>query len=167
MKDAHITHTMMERYVLGQLSEDERERIDEHLLTCDRCLQQLMEAEPLLDPQVQLSETDLHRLEERVISKLHADRKKPVRHPVRWLQRASVQYAIAASITLILFISGAFSNVALKLAELEMRAAVEQRSSQHPSTILNPASQESWSEQLINRTGDWLDRLKAYRFDQQ
>jgi len=161
--DAHISSVMMEGYVLGQLTEREREQVDAHLLTCYACLQLLMTTEPVLDPHIR--HPDLSGLERQVISKLHATERRRRRPRLRWLQRSSMQYTIAASITLVLCFSGTFSNIATTLAELEMDAAIK-----HQETIFRTPSEpdsraESWSEQMVNRTGSWLDNLKASRFE--
>jgi anti-sigma factor RsiW len=162
---SHISPAVMQGYVLGQLSETEREQAEAHLLSCDECLHLFMNTEPMLAPHIQ--HPNLPGLERQVINKLHAADRRRGRPSLRWLQRSSVQYTIAASITLVLYFSGTFANIATKLAELEMNATIEHQDRILQSPSLPADSQQaSWSEQMVSRTGSWLDSLKASRFDQ-
>jgi hypothetical protein len=160
----HISPAVMQGYVLGQLSETEREQVEAHLLSCNECLHLFIQTEPMLAPHIQ--HPNLPGLERQVINKLHAADRTRSRPSLRWLKGTSVQYTIAASITLVLYFSGTFANIANKLAELEMNATIEYQERFLQSPSIPDLQQASWSEQMISRTGTWLDSLKASRFDQ-
>lgn len=162
--DDHIPPSMMKDYVLGQLNGHEREQVDAHLMACDACLQLFITTEPALDPQVR--HPDLPRLESQVISRLRRAYRRRRRPRWRWLQRSSVQYTIAASITLVLYFSGTFSGIATTLMELERHEALKHEESMLLSPSAADQRRESWSEQMVSRTGSWLDSLKSARFDQ-
>lgn len=82
-------------------------------------------------------------------------------HRVSWIQRPAWQYTIAASITLLLLASGTLAGFSQSLEKLdESRVAMPSQSDIDIAWNESP----SWSEQLVNRTGSWLDGIQASRF---
>lgn len=86
---------------------------------------------------------------------------KPAARRISWIQKPAWQYTIAASITLLLLASGALAGFSQSLEKLdESNVAMPS-----PSDIGNAWSDgPSWSEQLVNRTGSWLDGIQESRF---
>jgi hypothetical protein len=118
---------------------------------------------------------DLQAMEDRVIAELkQAELAEPpmslrstlqskpaAARRVSWIQRPAWQYTIAASITLLLLASGALAGFSQSLEKLdESRVAMPSQSDIDNAWSNGP----SWSEQLVNRTGSWLDGIQASRF---
>ena len=142
----HISEVEFEHYIQGRMTAESREQIELHLIECEACLRQFIEVETAMNLALPLP--DMNVLEDRVISQLA--REHPASSPsrrIRWSVCPAVHYFIAASITLFLLSNGTFSDIAEKLAELEQREAAE-----------------SWSDQMVNKAGTWLDELKESRF---
>lgn len=185
MRELHTNHVSaadMQRYASGTLGEAERERVDAELVECEQCLGLLMRMlDSGSDSGAGAGEKrgvplpDLQAMEDRVIAELkQAELAKPpmslrstlqskpaAARRVSWIQRPVAQYTIAASITLLLLASGALAGFSQSLEKLdESRVAMPSQ-----SDIDNAWSNEpSWSEQLVNRTGSWLDGIQASRF---
>ncbi|OBR67820.1 hypothetical protein A7K91_08830 [Paenibacillus oryzae] len=76
------------------------------------------------------------------------------------LRNPVVQYAVAASITLLLMTSGILGGVAGELMKLD-----ESRQEEMPYLADEPRELEpTWSERMMNRAGTWLDGLQETRF---
>ncbi len=76
------------------------------------------------------------------------------------LRNPLAQYAIAASITLLLMTSGILSGVAGELMKLD-----ESRQEEMPYLADEPWKLEpTWSERMMTRAGTWLDGLQETRF---
>lgn len=134
---------------------------------------------------------DLNRLEERVMAQLVEEEAKAITHheldgirqepvssavkavqptPSRTtpprrrtlLQHPVAQYTIAASVTLLLIGTGTFTDLSDKLLKLDRQAVVQP---------LPPAASESealytesWSDRMVDRTGAWLEGIRASRY---
>lgn len=87
--------------------------------------------------------------------------RKPSAGRMSFIQRPAVQYAIAASITLLLLASGALAEFTRGLEKLG-----ESHTAKPAQTDIDIAwnNQPSWSDQLVDRTGNWLDGIQASRF---
>lgn len=190
----HISADEMRRYARGTLGVADRERVDAELLACETCLElfisvlaELSDAgasEPLdvLLPEI----PDIAAMEERVVADLSqfaarkpfgdieaegeasavpagpdqtARRRSAGRMSL--IQRPVVQYTIAASITLLLLASGALAEFTRGLEKLD-----ESHAAMPAQTEIDMAwkNQPSWSDQLVDRTGNWLDSIQASRF---
>lgn len=184
----HISPEVMRGYARGTLGEAERARVDEELLACDRCLALFMD---MLDEGADAGGTagepwhapDLEAMKERVMAglaessaapaetpaeapKLAASqaagirRKRPERRP-SLMQRPVVQYTIAASVTILLLASGAFAGFTRGLEKLD---------ESHLAMPANPSAETAWrdgptwSDELVQRTGSWLEGIQASRF---
>jgi hypothetical protein len=175
----HISAEDMRRYANGTLGEADRERVDAELLECGQCLELLMnvmdgESRRGDDEARERPLPDLQAMEDRVIAELMlAESSKPpvLRRPailsksdakrVSWIQRSGWQYTIAASITLLLLASGALAGFSQSLEKLDESKLAMPSQSEIDNAWSN---QPSWSEQLVNRTGGWLDGIQASRF---
>ncbi|MHA6482022.1 hypothetical protein ACX1C1_08965 [Paenibacillus sp. strain BS8-2] len=175
----HIAEEDMRKYASGTLRGAERERVDAELLHCRQCLELFMS---MLESETNRADTeerglplsDWQALEERVIEELKlaepaklsashrpAVQQKPAARRVPWIQKPAWQYTIAASITLLLLASGALAGFSQSLEKLD-----ESRVAMPSQSDIDKAweNQPSWSEQLVNRTGGWLDGIQASRF---
>lgn len=157
----HMSADQMEDYIRGRMSGQARGLAEMHLENCDHCIQLFMTVESRCSGEVPLP--DMKLLEQRVIAQL-SERPTPPRRSY-WLQRSAVQYAIAASITLLLLGSGTFTSFAEKLARMEWDAMVSQQQQAQVPPAPQRTEPESWSDQWVDKTGFWLDGLKAARFN--
>ena len=183
MRNEHVSPDQMLRYVSDSQTGAGRMQVEQHLAACDSCLQLFIavmesnEAEPMLPM------PDMELMEERVVAQLiseqilHHEAEHQMKHGMRqekprrytWLQHPAAHYTIAASITLLLMVSGTFASFSQKLAELDVNfSANENVNVQHDEPPKQPElsakQSESWSERIVNQTGSWLDGLQATRF---
>ncbi|CAM4520921.1 putative ribosomally synthesized peptide with SipW-like signal peptide [Paenibacillus endophyticus] len=189
MRDEHIAQDRMILYVKDKLTGVERSEAERHLAGCDLCLQLLMDAiawseeEELSASFAENSSSrlilpDMALLEQRVVgqlmeelrqeavaSKRHVSESKLEKAPRlrTWLQHPITHYTIAASITLLLLISGTFASFSQKLVQHDLNENRQPIVEPKPDEDDNKYS-ESWSDQIVNQTGSWLDSLKATRF---
>jgi hypothetical protein len=166
----HISAEVMQGYVSGTIGESDRQRVDAELLHCEQCLGLLMsimegEWSGGAAEERGLPLPNLQAMEDRVIAELNKpnpqSQSKSEVHRVSWIQRPAWQYTIAASITLLLLASGTLAGFSQSLERLdESRVAMPSQSDIDKAWSEAP----SWSEQLVNRTGSWLDGIQASRF---
>jgi len=171
LKDSHITEEQIRQYIQGSLADGERERAEGHMADCDVCLGLFMDALESETAFLPDADIDIARLEQKVIARLeleqpHKQQTSPAHaavhkkeHRRSWMQHPVTHYTVAASITLLLFASGSFGMITNTLAKLDQNGRQQQE-------IALPEQPErlSWSEQMVGRTGSWLDGLQAKRF---
>ncbi|MDQ8737548.1 zf-HC2 domain-containing protein [Paenibacillus sp. LHD-38] len=190
MRNGHIPQDLMSRYVNDRLAETERAGIEQHLTGCDFCLNLFMAAIAssedeehssfyVGDSESRIPLPDMVLLEQRVVGQLKSvqelhetkaaapslsasKHEKPPRLRT-WLQHPVTHYTIAASITLLLLVSGTFTSFSQKLAQMDMNENMEQAMPPKPPAA-NDKPSESWSDKIVDQTGSWLDGLKATRF---
>ncbi|WP_168123067.1 hypothetical protein [Paenibacillus sp. HB172176] len=79
-----------------------------------------------------------------------------------WLRLPAVQYTIAASITIVLMATGAFTGLADTLRDIDEN--IEQ-----PPYASAPEESElpldSWSQHLFDRANHWLEHVESARFN--
>ncbi|MCD5325467.1 MULTISPECIES: zf-HC2 domain-containing protein [Pontibacillus] len=107
----HIETTQLEAYVLDQLGENERMAIEEHLDTCDSCFEAYMtELESwTLEPSLADDFTD--QTIDQIIEKQVMPTVEVKRTSVQKQKRTLMHYGLAAGLTLVLMVSGAFEQV--------------------------------------------------------
>ena len=143
----HYTNDLWLAYIQDQQPEEERFRMEEHLESCDDCLQAYMVSLnllPLAEPgeelvseaftnQVMTALVNLHPVEKKLLSK------------EKWFHRTIVHYAAAAAVTIIVMSSGVFSEMPKQLERLEA----------------SPWKQgESLSDHLMKKTSTFLDSIQ-------
>ena len=99
----HFSESEWEAYVRNGLSEAKREKMERHLYVCERCLETFVKTVEAYGDQP-VGVPDGKRLT------LGVMRKIPERKSRFW-DNALVQYAVAASLTVLLFGSGAFHGL--------------------------------------------------------
>jgi anti-sigma factor RsiW len=183
LDDGHISATVMDDYIRNELSDMERERVESRLAECELCLELFMGLLEAVEatgaeayPDAPLP--DMQQLEDRVITALYPEQKEQmakqppassgVRRRPHLLQHPAAQYAIAASITLLLLGSGSFSTISQRLAAHDQEVA---RTDVRPPAIerFDPAksgewSSPSWSDRMVDQTSSWLDGLQSLRY---
>jgi hypothetical protein len=184
----HISTEVMRGYARGTLGEAERARVDDEMLVCDRCLALFMsmlgdEADAGGPGSEMQPMPDLSAMEEKVIAQLAGSSERQVKVPVPMpksaamkpveprrrsmerrptlMQRPVVQYTIAASVTLLLLASGALADFTRGLEKLdESQLAMPAQPDAENAWRVEP----TWSDELVQRTGSWLEGIQASRF---
>lgn len=184
MMSGHVSPDQMDRYVNDRLTEAERIEVERQLAACDFCMKLFIAAVESSEGEAQIglpslaSELpDMEQLERRVVAQLvsernvhqaYADAQRTAgtiqeKSPrIRaWLQHPVTHYTLAASITLLLLVSGTFSSFSQRLAQFDMHENIMQAV---PPDPLEVKQSESWSDKMVDQTGSWLDGLIATRF---
>ncbi|TCT19651.1 putative zinc finger protein [Melghiribacillus thermohalophilus] len=130
---SHLSIEKMEKFIHGELSEQEKEDIRVHLEHCDSCFGWYMNIIDEWEPGEKLSDsfTDgtLRLLEEKIPDSRSRD--KSSRHVTR---KTIIHYGIAAGLTLCLMFTGAFQKVT------DVTDAVENRDTSITSELMKKTS---------------------------
>ena len=119
----HFEHTDWKAYIHNEVDKDKREVMEDHLYTCDQCLDVYMEL--ISDESINLPLVSDEKFTEKIISviPLKTDASKVKR---AFYQHPIFHYAIAASITFILMTSGFFQNITGIVSTVEAASITEQ-----------------------------------------
>ncbi|KAB8127454.1 zf-HC2 domain-containing protein [Gracilibacillus oryzae] len=136
----HIQNEKLSAYCNNQLPEEEQTIIDNHLTECESCFSLYLEAidNCHIDHSVSESFTD-KTMEELELSPLFNQESRP---SSKKKNRIMAHYLLAAGLTLIFTFSGLFESVL------------------HLSEQTDAVPKVSVSEQLMNKTTDFLDQIK-------
>jgi predicted anti-sigma-YlaC factor YlaD len=138
-----IDHWM--KYVKDELNETERVVLEDHLYTCDQCLELYIDAVdkqeeilPSISDEAAFMNDIMKKIsnENMVIEKV-TEKKRP------FYQSSIFHYAIAASLTLILMSAGFFQSI-IKHTDTIQKAEIS-------------VKQESKTDGLVDKTFAWMD----------
>jgi len=144
-----MSHYQLEQwtaYVNDDIDEKVREVYEEHLYSCDQCLdlyfQVVAEQEeflPVLSNEADFTNTIMARIEESNKSdKLHQNVKK-----VPFYQRVIFHYTVAAAMTILLMITGVFQSITSYVGTIQNPVAIEE--------------QYSVTKGIVDKTFAWMD----------
>lgn len=128
----HMTRSQWQSFIQNQLPDDERERYEDHLYTCDDCLAVYMVCLEELEQPVAVRE-------QLAIPKHTPTVVKP------FYQQTLFHYGLAACITLLLMSTGVFSQLISH--------------SNQWNTVAGKKQQRSVTDQLMQKTTALLDQL--------
>ncbi|PWU68451.1 hypothetical protein [Gracilibacillus dipsosauri] len=137
----HIPKEQMNLYILDQLTDENRKTMENHLYSCEACLDsylQLMENSLVED-----SVSDFFT--EKTIARIQHDSKPSSKssNASSLFSKSIIHYVLAAGLTLILMFSGVFDN----MISLTDRAEVSPK--------------QSLTEQLMKKTDQLLEEMKG------
>lgn len=169
MKEAklHITDEEMQSYIKNQLPAHHRQRVELEIQLCETCLESFIH----WNSRIQLAYLpQSEQAAQQILDSIEAQRTKPKRN---WIQHPFAQIAIAASITLLLVGSGAMTMISSSLAQIEesgMQPPSEhliQRDAEQATDLEQANSNDapSNSEKWLDKATDWIEKLKASRFE--
>jgi hypothetical protein len=119
----HFEHTDWKAYIHNEVSEDKREKMEDHLYTCDQCLDVYMEL--MTDDSITLPLVSNENFTDKIMSEISFKsdgsmvKRTFYQHPI-------FHYVIAASITFILMTSGFFQNITGIVSTVEAASITEQ-----------------------------------------
>lgn len=142
----HVNEAKWLAYVQHRLPENERAKLEEHLYSCDVCLDVFMSCLELADASMPLeAEHPAKAFDESVLRRIEIQpRAKGIRE---LLYRPLFRYAVAAAITALLMGAGAFDGLKGQLEKWQ--------------TLAPTTQQASISGRLTERTSDWLGKLES------
>lgn len=143
----HIPLGKWKNYAKGDINEDQRTLYEQHLYTCDQCMDLYMEAiESIEDEIPTIEESSNYTIE--VISRIPFDKKTQIEtgNKKRWYEKKVFHYVLAAAMTYMLMTMGVFSELTNITTQFE-------ENQQHG----NPSS---YTESVLNKTTDLLDRVE-------
>jgi anti-sigma factor RsiW len=162
----HFTINEWQLYVENELPQDDREQAEDHLYSCDHCLDLYLQAvaqceSVLMDLQHMEDMTDLVMDQiqqinlvgnEQQVQRLERE-KKPIKFSppkskvVPFFQTTFFHYTLAAIATIVLMMSGVFQNISTYTESV-------QSSSIHKKA-------PSVTEGIVNKTFSWLDSFES------
>ncbi|KGX90327.1 zf-HC2 domain-containing protein [Pontibacillus marinus] len=137
----HINDDTLQAYIGDILSEVDRERIEEHLATCDRCLDNYFDVVDQWSLEApSLSEDFTDQTFDQILKKQVMPTSERVSSPSSRKKSTLLHYSIAAGLTLFLMFSGVFQQMMQVFDEDSLR------------------QQPSISDQIVKQTSKWLDQ---------
>jgi anti-sigma factor RsiW len=144
-------------YIGQQLDANVTKEYEEHLYTCDACLQLYMSA---VHASPQLTVNITQAITEQIMAEIQpAEVESPVKRnavvvaitpkkkQVSLTRRPLFQYGVAAVITLVLMSAGAFQGLSMKISHIESATQKDQK--------------ESYSQKLMEKTVSMLDTIQT------
>jgi len=178
----HYNQEAWAAYARNTLPDRQREEMELHLSQCDGCLELLVQAvdipgspaeeagvvsrpgfsgiDCMADPAPAAA---MERIRSNVLELMERDLPGVRRAPksrTAWLRRPALHYGLAASLTLLLYMSGAFTDMDRFLQSREPQQGAS-------AAILNPPSgpsSESWSNRMLDRTAHLLQEIQDRRY---
>lgn len=146
----HFTYEEWKRYANDELAEADRGIYEDHLYSCDDCLELYLEAVAATElPQIESGSnfTDL------VMAQISAEAKEPVQPLIHeekkrrpFYQSPLFHYSLAAAMTILLMTTGVFQSI-----------------TQYAGAVQEPDFQEkktSVTEGLVDKTFAWMDTIE-------
>jgi anti-sigma factor RsiW len=140
----HVSYEEWLKYVEDELDEEARERYEEHLYSCDHCMEiylTALETGGTSFPEI----SDEARFTESVIEEVqqYKEQGEPsTAKTQRFYQKAAFHYIIAAAMTIVLMYTGVFQQLIGFAEEFER--------SSHPSI----------TNELMNKTADFINEVE-------
>jgi hypothetical protein len=154
----HYTYDEWLQYVNNEISEKTKEELEDHLYSCDQCLNHYllaMEANetslPILSNESSFTDSVMEQVSKQMT--MVPDTKMKVKKKRPFYQQAVFHYLLAAAATLLLTFSGVFQSLGA-----------------YASSIDNPKIQvkkPSVTEGVINKTFAWMDSLEKKEADKK
>lgn len=144
----HVRNEELVRYINDELDEHKREQIDQHIYSCDQCLNIYMrtiEEHKKILPEIRNQDTFTEKVI-RIIANDPLPNKKenPFQRKIYFYQKAAFHYLVAAAMTIILMTSGVFTHLMSYVSEFETTKKQE-------SSVV---------EGLMNNTVSLIDRVQ-------
>ncbi|MBO0959304.1 hypothetical protein J1P26_06120 [Neobacillus sp. MM2021_6] len=172
----HYSYDEWMQYVKDEINDTDREQLENHLYTCDQCLEDYLQAItanetslPVLSSESSFTDQVMAKVVPDTVNDLStmgtvrlvpdtnntintinttSSRKKP------FYQQAVFHYLLAAAATIVLMFSGAFQSLATYASSLETPPHVQEKKS-------------SVTEGVINKTFAWMDSLEKKEADKK
>ena len=120
----HFKQIDWKKYIDNKLSDDQREKMEDHLYSCDQCLEFYMEL--ISGDSACMPLVSDENFTERIMSEISFEHVIPPQSKKKALYQHPVfHYAIAASITFILMTSGFFQNITGIVSTVEAASITE------------------------------------------
>ncbi|MFJ5717363.1 hypothetical protein [Neobacillus sp. NPDC093127] len=152
----HYCYEEWVQYVKNEMNDQKREQLENHLYTCDQCLEQYIQAMaanetslPILSNESSFTDmvmSEVSKQKEAVPDTIPGVR-KPTNRKKPFYQQAAFHYLLAAAATLLLTFSGAFQSLASYAKSIESPTQVQEK-------------KPSVTEGVINKTFAWMDSLE-------
>lgn len=148
----HYAYDEWLKYVKNELEDDVREAYEDHLYSCDQCLELYLTAVEEDDLPIIENEPDFTDLVMAQITnqkQLTAVEEKERKHPkkrVTFYQKSIFHYGVAAAMTLILMSTGVFQSLT------QYAGGVESQGFKEKDT--------SMTEGIVDKTFAWMDSLE-------
>ena len=149
----HYSEQEWMKYVENELDKDVREVYENHLYSCDQCLdiylQAVAEVEtelPVITNEADFTDLVMAQISESKVPKIQ-DVKEIRKTSKRFYQAAIFHYSIAAAMTILLMSTGVFQSI-----------------TKYTENVQNPSFQEkrtSMTEGIVDKTFAWMDSLES------
>jgi hypothetical protein len=141
----HISYEEWMKYVKNELTDTVREVYDDHLYSCDQCLEPYLQAVDEYE-----SELPVLSNEDEFTDLIMAQVKKAAKHEPEvstpFYQKTFFHYAIAAAMTILFMSSGVFQSITKYVYTVQSSEITE--------------STPSVTEEFVNKTLAWMDTIE-------
>lgn len=139
----HVTYEQWMLYVKNELDEQVREGYDDHLYSCDECLELYLQAVDEVESQLPLL-TNANDFTNSIMAQVEKTKKTNTK--VAFYQKTAFHYGIAAAMTILFMSSGVFQSIT-KYVDAVQEPTIEER-------------KPSVTEGLVNKTFAFMDNMK-------
>lgn len=146
---SHIPLVEWKKYVIDEINDDKRLLYEQHLYTCDQCMDLYMEAIKSIQDEIPIIE-DPSTYTNKVMSQIPFGKatmpitRKEIKK--RWYEEKLFHYMLATAMTFLLMAAGVFSGLTNVTTQFE-----KSRQSQN---------QSSFTENILNKTMALLDQVE-------
>ncbi|WP_413304211.1 hypothetical protein AA0X95_00485 [Bacillus sp. 1P10SD] len=150
----HYTYDQWLQYVRNEITGKTREEFENHLYTCDQCLEVYLQAVtanesslPILSNETSFTDAvmaEVSKKQDVVPDTKNAEQKSIKKKP--FYKQAAFHYLLAAAATILLTFTGAFQSLATYANSIETKQIQEKR--------------PSMTEGMMNKTFAWMDSLE-------
>ncbi|MDR6120506.1 anti-sigma factor RsiW [Bacillus sp. SLBN-46] len=150
----HYTYDEWLQYVRNEITDKNREELENHLYTCDQCLEVYLQAVtanesslPILSNETSFTDAVMAEVSKKqgVVPDTKLEEQKSNKK-TPFYKQAAFHYLLAAAATILLTFTGAFQSLATYANSLETKQVQEKR--------------PSMTEGVMNKTFAWMDSLE-------
>lgn len=141
----HYSYEQWTAYVKNELEEQVREVYEDHLYSCDQCLEIYLQAVEVFESELPVI-TDADSFTNSIMAQVSETKEKERETKLPFYQKTFFHYTLAAVMTILFMTSGVFQSITNYVDNVQ-RPYLEERS---PSV----------TEGLVNKTFAWMDTIK-------
>lgn len=141
----HFSYEQWIQYVKNELEEQVREVYDDHLYSCDQCLEIYLQVVEEHESELPVI-NDVDSFTNSIMAKVSETKVKQEETRTPFYQKTMFHYGIAAAMTILFMTSGVFQTIT-KYVDNVQSSGIEEGT---PSV----------TEELVNKTFAWMDDLK-------
>lgn len=141
----HISYEQWMSYVKNELTDTVREVYDDHLYSCDLCLEQYLQAVEEYESELPAISNEAE-FTDMIMAQVKQTKKQESESPTPFYQKTIFHYAVATAMTILFMSSGVFQSITKYVYTVQSSEITE--------------STPSVTEEFVNKTFAWMDSIE-------